>query len=286
LIFDKDTDGDGDCTDDPGTGSDRYFYCQQANYNVVALTDEAGAVVEKIKYDPYGEATVSVQQGQSATGNPYLFQGRRWDSEADLYYFRNRHYSPVLGRFMQRDPIGIVDSIDGLNLYQFLGSKPTWRIDPEGLACRVFFNCTLVSSKTVGCSTDCEYQCIEERRTTVAGRVIGMGTVDCDMLPKHKMVMYAAKSKWSLLCAIFGEDYCPPPSCEETMKDMKDYDDYDELGEWMKCSRAICRRKCETVASGCKAACKLLESGGDACEAACEASRELCREFCNSFCKN
>jgi len=31
LIFDKDTDGDGDCTD--AGGSSRYFHAQQANWN-------------------------------------------------------------------------------------------------------------------------------------------------------------------------------------------------------------------------------------------------------------
>jgi len=58
LIFDKDTDDDGDCTD--AGGSERYFYCQQANWNVVAVTDSNGDTVEKVKYDPYGEATVTV----------------------------------------------------------------------------------------------------------------------------------------------------------------------------------------------------------------------------------
>jgi len=62
LIFDKDTDSDGDCTDTGG--SDRFFYAQQANYNVVAVAkddgDGAATVVETITYDPYGEATVTV----------------------------------------------------------------------------------------------------------------------------------------------------------------------------------------------------------------------------------
>jgi len=134
LIFDKDTDSDGDCTDDPGTGSSRYFYCQQANFNVVALTDDTGAMVEKIKYDPYGEATVSVQSGQSASGNPYLFQGRRSDSDSDLYYFRNRDYHPVLGRFMQRDPAGYAD---GMNLYQFIEGQSVYSNDPYGLGAKL-----------------------------------------------------------------------------------------------------------------------------------------------------
>ena len=42
LLFDKDTDSDGDCTEGSG-GSSRYLYAQQANFNVVALTDSAGA---------------------------------------------------------------------------------------------------------------------------------------------------------------------------------------------------------------------------------------------------
>ncbi len=127
LIFDKDTDDDGYCTD--GGGSSRHFYCQQANWNVIAVTDSSGDTDEKIKYDSYGEATVTVQGGHSATGNPYLFQGRRWDSEVDLYYFRNRVYTPVLGRFLQRDPIGWAQA---LSLYEYVDGCPTYYSDPFG----------------------------------------------------------------------------------------------------------------------------------------------------------
>lgn len=128
LIFDKDTDSDGDCTD--GEGSSRYFYAQQANWNVVAVTDSSGDTAERIKYDPYGEAAVAVQAGHSSTGNPYLFQGRRWDSEAGLYYFRNRVMSPALGRLLQRDPAGY---LNGFGLYEFAGSAAPDKSDPSGL---------------------------------------------------------------------------------------------------------------------------------------------------------
>ena len=122
LIFDKDSEGgDGVCD------NARYFYCQQANYNVVAMTDSSGASVQTVTYDPYGQATLS----GTATGNPYLFQGQRWDADAGMYYFRNRWYHPVLGRFMQRDPAGYVD---GMGLYEFVGGMPTVAVDPFGLA--------------------------------------------------------------------------------------------------------------------------------------------------------
>ncbi|RLC60561.1 MAG: hypothetical protein DRI01_10040, partial [Chloroflexi bacterium] len=133
LLFDKDTDDDGDCND--AGGSTRYLYCQNNNYNVVALTDKDGVVVEKVKYDPYGTPTCirtsdSREQTASHYGNPYLVQGRRYDSESGLYYFRHRYLSPTLGRFMQRDPIGYAD---GMNLYEILHSTPLALSDPYGL---------------------------------------------------------------------------------------------------------------------------------------------------------
>ncbi|MBI9018883.1 MAG: hypothetical protein JEZ07_16655 [Phycisphaerae bacterium] len=47
-------------------------------------------------------------------GNPYMFTGRRWDDETETYYYRFRNYCPMLGRFMQNDPLGYVD---GMNSY-------------------------------------------------------------------------------------------------------------------------------------------------------------------------
>jgi len=41
-----------------------------------------------------------------------------------------RYYDPSTGRFLQRDPIGIAG---GLNVYAYVGNRPTVRIDPLGL---------------------------------------------------------------------------------------------------------------------------------------------------------
>jgi RHS repeat-associated protein len=60
----------------------------------------------------------------------YLFQGGRYDATSELYDFRNREYSPALGRWLEQDPAGYVD---GASLYQFVRSRPIDLVDPLGL---------------------------------------------------------------------------------------------------------------------------------------------------------
>ena len=68
----------------------------------------------------------------SVIDNVLLFQGRRLDGESELYYFRNRQYDPVHGRFLSRDPMGYTDSYC---LYQFCNNAPITNVDPEGKCC-------------------------------------------------------------------------------------------------------------------------------------------------------
>ena len=52
------------------------------------------------------------------------------DAETELYYVRNRTYNPVLGRWIQSDPIGYRSRI---NLYEFVYDNPVRYLDPKGL---------------------------------------------------------------------------------------------------------------------------------------------------------
>ncbi len=49
---------------------------------------------------------------------PFRYTGAYHDEEVNLYNLRARHYSPVLRRFLQRDPI-LFDG--GINLYSYTG---------------------------------------------------------------------------------------------------------------------------------------------------------------------
>jgi YD repeat-containing protein len=51
VLRDRDSDGDG-------TLDDRLWVVQDANFNVTAVVDDSGEVVERYIYDPFGQATV------------------------------------------------------------------------------------------------------------------------------------------------------------------------------------------------------------------------------------
>jgi RHS repeat-associated protein len=98
--------------------------------------DESGTVVERYSYSPYGERTVldadwsADADGLSDVDNALGHQGLYLDGESALYYNRNRYYSPSLGRFTARDPLGYVD---GMSVYEYVGSSPIPKIDPTGM---------------------------------------------------------------------------------------------------------------------------------------------------------
>ncbi|MCK4765024.1 MAG: hypothetical protein KAW12_22690, partial [Candidatus Aminicenantes bacterium] len=111
-----------------------YYYHTNAIGSVTAITGSSGDLVERISYDTFGMPTITDSSGEiistSTIGNEYLFQGRRYDKTANLYYYRARYYDPIMGRFLQNDPMGYADS---MNLYQGFGMNPVNFIDPLGL---------------------------------------------------------------------------------------------------------------------------------------------------------
>lgn len=90
------------------------------------LADSTGAVVNHVSFDSFGQI---LAQSAPAVGDRFLYTGREWDSENGLYFFRTRHYSPRLGRFLSEDTIGLND---GYNLYAYVGNTPTIFTDPYG----------------------------------------------------------------------------------------------------------------------------------------------------------
>ena len=103
--------------------------------SVVALTNASGDVVERYDYDPYGktyitDSSLTTYLGESKYGNPFMWTGQAFDQNTRQYHFWARAYSPHLGRWLQRDPLGYVD---GVGLYEYAISDPVGFVDPAGL---------------------------------------------------------------------------------------------------------------------------------------------------------
>ncbi len=89
--------------------------------DAITLTD--GSVDERYAYDPWGY----IAAGAELRG--YRFNGRQWESDVSLYYYRARYYDSATGRFLSEDPVG--DSLH-LSLYSYASNNPITNTDPTG----------------------------------------------------------------------------------------------------------------------------------------------------------
>lgn len=147
------------------TGVARHFYLSNTLYSVAGLTNEGssttpGTLREAYQYDAYGKQTV-ITDGNDAdaivnftsndvrtpggastiNNSAYLFTGQRFDAESGLLYFKNRYLSTESGRWIQRDPTGYFhrpsqalgnQASIAMNLYEYVSSNPTGKLDPLG----------------------------------------------------------------------------------------------------------------------------------------------------------
>lgn len=115
------------------------YYHLDAVGNVRAVTNQAGAVIERHDYLPFGEECTTgpctANPGVSG-GVPRKFTGKERDSETGLDYFGARYYRGNLGRFTTVDPAYVLQEnlLDPQrwNKYAYARDNPIRYTDPDG----------------------------------------------------------------------------------------------------------------------------------------------------------
>jgi RHS repeat-associated protein len=121
-----------------------YYLQQNHEGSVTHLTDGAGTVIEKYRYDAFGAPTIYAPnwsvRSSTMYDNRFLFTGREYaatyrstynTAAFKFYEYRARAYNPQLGRFMSEDPK--LFGADDYNLFRYCHNDPIDFTDPIGL---------------------------------------------------------------------------------------------------------------------------------------------------------
>ena len=97
------------------------YYHYDAMGNVVFIADFDGTPAQSFDQEAYGNVKSGSQSGYHLTTKEY-------DSSPELYYFWQRWYDPMLGRFISKAPFPVFQE----HSYTYCNNNPTRLIDPRG----------------------------------------------------------------------------------------------------------------------------------------------------------
>ncbi len=114
-------------------GYNRAWAQHDANYNITALADNTGKVVQRFVYSAYGVQTVltGAWAAGGASSSVYGFQGGRFDITTRLNRFGVRDYSADVLVWIERDP---AEYVAGCNEYASFSGDPSSKVDASGKA--------------------------------------------------------------------------------------------------------------------------------------------------------
>jgi RHS repeat-associated protein len=275
LLRDRDTDADGDL-------DERLYAMQDANWNVTGIIDEAGATQERYAYHAYGMSQLLAPDftGRATSVSEWetRFTGRERDPASGLQLNRNRDFQFQLGRWLTRDPIKYEEG--GWSLYEYAGGKPLTVLDPQGLACLVYFDCINVGQRRVSWNTvRCDYSCVIDTsrggdRDPPGMRTIPVGGVSCSdpRIPKG----IESTTEYTNHFDIHGD--C---DCALTIKTQKAFDDWTNV--FRDCSISECKKDAAARLKAIENTCKVLppSAAKTICSAAIKAEQFALEVLCN-----
>jgi RHS repeat-associated protein len=104
ILRDRDTDGNGTL--------DERLYATMDYFNGTAILNPSGTILERYAYAAFGERRIMAADFSPRSTSSYAwdfgFQGQFRDVETGWYNYGYRFYVPLLGRWINRDPINTI----------------------------------------------------------------------------------------------------------------------------------------------------------------------------------
>jgi RHS repeat-associated protein len=120
------------------------YHLQDNLGSYTTQVSDVGVVIAREEYSPFGGSTLFKGTGAAYLLTHYRYSGKERDSATGFYYYGMRYYAPWLCRWLNPDPAG---TIDGLNVYAFVGNNPVTFVDPNGMAKKGKFSPIKVTKK-------------------------------------------------------------------------------------------------------------------------------------------
>ena len=106
----------------------RYSLTDHLGSSTLVLDSDAALISQEWFYAYGGTACWAGRDEVEANYKTLRYSGKERDATG-LYYYGYRYYAPWLQRWINPDPAG---TVDGLNLFAFVGNNPAGRIDSDG----------------------------------------------------------------------------------------------------------------------------------------------------------
>jgi len=119
------------------TNTMRYFH-MDGQGSIVAISDEAGGVQERLSYDAWGKrrnvvGTDDTTNALKANITDHGYTGHEHLDDVALIHMNGRVYDPRTGRFLQADPtIQAPGNLQSFNRYTYVQNNPFFYTDPSG----------------------------------------------------------------------------------------------------------------------------------------------------------
>jgi RHS repeat-associated protein len=164
--------------------------------------NEGAQIISYEEYTSYGSTIYQAVRSQTETSKRYRYTGKERDEESGMEYHIARYYLPWLGRWLNPDPLGL---IDGSNLYHYSRNNPSVFSDLEG---------TLSKENQ---------KFINDAKTHLSSRI---KSLERSIQAKEKAVESRMAKDMGYLKAIYGREYDKKARSDPKLKSRKTKQEY------------------------------------------------------------